>query len=139
MRFIKPFHRAHLCHLDVNFSYPQPIPIPSIVLGDIDEDSALLSNENSLAKILTTKMKAKSNPIPPKERERLRHDWKRDLTGRPNGTIDPWYGCDLFDEILDYALNFTFPWSKCLAFHCRNLLTETIANGDINVSKYRIL
>lgn len=38
---------------------------------------------------------------------------KRDLTGRANGTIDPWYGCFLFEELEDYALNFTFPWSAC--------------------------
>ena len=42
---------------------------------------------------------------------------KRDLTGRPNGTIDPFYGCDLFDEMLDYALNFSAPWSRCLFFY----------------------
>lgn len=38
---------------------------------------------------------------------------KRDLTERANGTLDPWYGCDLFDEMWDYAFNFTFPWSMC--------------------------
>ncbi|OJA08691.1 hypothetical protein AZE42_01195 [Rhizopogon vesiculosus] len=37
--------------------------------------------------------------------------WKRDLADRANGTIDPWYGCDVYDEMLDYAINFTFPWS----------------------------
>ena len=38
---------------------------------------------------------------------------KRDLSGRANGTIDPWYGCDLYDEMIDYALNFSLPWSGC--------------------------
>ena len=36
----------------------------------------------------------------------------RDLTGRANGTIDPFYGCDLLDEAISYALNFSVPWSK---------------------------
>ena len=35
----------------------------------------------------------------------------RDLTGRPNGTIDPFYGCDLLGEAALYALNFSIPWS----------------------------
>lgn len=37
---------------------------------------------------------------------------KRDLSGRANGTIDPYYGCYLFDEMTDYAVNFSFPWSE---------------------------
>ncbi|KAI0664279.1 alpha/beta-hydrolase [Cubamyces menziesii] len=36
---------------------------------------------------------------------------KRDLSLRANGTIDPWYGCFLFDEMVDYALNYTWPWN----------------------------
>lgn len=40
--------------------------------------------------------------------------WKRDLSGRANGTLDPWYACDLYDEMLDYAINFTYPWCAWL-------------------------
>ena len=50
-------------------------------------------------------------------REERKREWKkekRDLTGRANGTIDPWYGCDLQGEIEDYALNFSIPWSTFL-------------------------
>ncbi|KAJ7200472.1 Alpha/Beta hydrolase protein [Mycena haematopus] len=43
-------------------------------------------------------------------REAERQQWKRDLSGRANGTIDPFYGCFLLDELEDYAVNFTFPW-----------------------------
>lgn len=52
----------------------------------------------------------------PFEEERLvkRDQWKRDLSGRANGTIDPWYECDLYDEMIDYALNFSLPWSTRL-------------------------
>lgn len=49
------------------------------------------------------------------QRESRRKEWikeKRDLTGRANGSIDPFYGCFLGSEIQDYALNFSFPWSK---------------------------
>lgn len=38
---------------------------------------------------------------------------KRDLTGRGNDTtIDPFYGCFIYDELLDYATNFSIPWSE---------------------------
>lgn len=45
--------------------------------------------------------------------ERLvnREQWKRNLSGRANGTIDPWYQCDLTDQVAEYALNFSLPWS----------------------------
>ena len=46
-------------------------------------------------------------------REEERQQWKRDLSGRANGTIDPLYGCFLLDELIDYAVNFTFPWCEC--------------------------
>ena len=54
-------------------------------------------------------------------REQKRRAWlakknslleSRDLSGRPNGTIDPWYGCFLSAEVQDYALNFSMPWSR---------------------------
>ena len=50
-----------------------------------------------------------------KKREERRQEWKRDLSGRANGTIDPFYGCFLLEEVMDYAQNFSFPWSE---FHC---------------------
>lgn len=37
---------------------------------------------------------------------------KRDLSLRANGTIDPWYGCFLIEEMVEYALNYTWPWSE---------------------------
>ena len=46
------------------------------------------------------------------ERFAKRELWKRDLTNRTNGTIDPYYQCDLYDEMIDYALNFSLPWSE---------------------------
>ena len=36
---------------------------------------------------------------------------RRDLSMRANGTIDTWYGCLIYDEMIDYALNFSAPWS----------------------------
>ncbi|KAG0699895.1 alpha beta-hydrolase [Suillus ampliporus] len=53
----------------------------------------------------------RSTGLSKRERLRARDAWKRDLAGRANGTIDTWYGCDVYDEMVDYAINFTFPWS----------------------------
>jgi len=47
-----------------------------------------------------------------RKRELSRREWKRDLSTRANGTIDPWYGCDLLDLVIDYALNYTYPWNN---------------------------
>lgn len=63
-----------------------------------------------------------------REREERREAWyamregraksKRDLSGRANGTIDPWYACFLGAEVQDYALNFSVPWSGFLHRSC---------------------
>ncbi|KAJ7203443.1 hypothetical protein C8J57DRAFT_1542628 [Mycena rebaudengoi] len=42
-------------------------------------------------------------------REAEHQQWKRDLSGR---TIDTLYGCFLLNELIDYAVNFTFPWTN---------------------------
>ncbi|KAG6379588.1 Alpha/Beta hydrolase protein [Boletus reticuloceps] len=55
------------------------------------------------------------------ERLRARDMWKRDLAGRANGTIDPLYECDLYTEMIDYAVNFTFPWSVGHEFDVYNI------------------
>ena len=47
-----------------------------------------------------------------RKRELAQREWKRDMSSRFNGTIDPWYGCDLLDYVTDYALNYTYPWSN---------------------------
>jgi len=38
--------------------------------------------------------------------------WKRDLSQRVNGSTDPWYKCDLWQLMIDYTRNYTFPWSE---------------------------
>lgn len=50
------------------------------------------------------------------ERERQRAVWKMAVTPTSN-TINSWYGCYLWDEMVDYALNFTYPWSKPRHFY----------------------
>lgn len=68
-----------------------------------------------------TKLTKRDGALSKRERIRAREAWKRSLAGRANGTIDPWYGCDLYDEMVDYAVNFTFPW--CMALFCHVYVT----------------
>jgi len=59
---------------------------------------------------LAAQLARRDIPLPKRERFQAQDAWKRNLAGRGHGTIDPWYGCDIYDEMVDYAVNFTFPW-----------------------------
>lgn len=106
--------RHHLCGLDLNLSYPQPAPFPTVDPPYVGSDtSAKLKGKTSLLKQLLKRdaLAKRSEPLAPEQLEK-KELWKRDLSGRANGTIDPWYECDLFSEVVDYALNYSLPWSK---------------------------
>lgn len=56
---------------------------------------------------------ARAAPNLDKRKRGLAHrEWKRDLSGRPKGVLDPWYACDLQDYLIAYAVNFTYPWTN---------------------------
>ncbi|KAH8116530.1 alpha/beta-hydrolase [Phellopilus nigrolimitatus] len=127
--------QSHLCGFDFNLTYPQNGTFPSITLnettglpisGNASESAAARPQQRSrgtahaviksmlresggskLAKRSSTKVSTRALEA----REVRRQEWKRDLSGRANGTIDPWYACELSDELMDYALNFSYPWS----------------------------
>ncbi|EGO22337.1 hypothetical protein SERLADRAFT_473031 [Serpula lacrymans var. lacrymans S7.9] len=130
------FHeQQHLCGYDLNLTYPQDGYFPTLGFPTGASDLTGLKEsfgagnkflekkkKGALTKAsfmseLQTRYEAKRNLSPAKsglskrERKRAAEAWKRDLTGRANGTIDSWYGCDLYDEMLDYAINYTFPWT----------------------------
>ncbi|KAI0372590.1 alpha/beta-hydrolase [Pilatotrama ljubarskyi] len=115
--------QEHLCGYDLNLTYPQDGHFPDLQLipptdpnraGFVDlatgktakthtrMDSARAVRERvGLARV------AKSST----HEERTSGVAKRDLSLRSNGTIDTWYGCFLFDEMMEYALNYTYPWN----------------------------
>lgn len=119
------FFRSELCGYNLTLKYPQPEHFPTLnapTPPGIPSDTydAKLTKKRSILDVqeqLVAKLR-KREGAPLEHGERLRaHDmWKRNLAGRANGTIDPWYQCDLYDEMLDYALNFTFPWCTYLLF-----------------------
>ncbi|GJJ10263.1 hypothetical protein Clacol_004489 [Clathrus columnatus] len=130
--------QLHLCGYDLNYTFPQTKPLPSVRSAFLDESSPFAATARAAQKArFTLKQTArvrqtinralKRDVLEEEERKRefqakvreLRASptsvssiSRRDLSGRAtNGTIDPFYHCDLLDEIIDYALNFTEPWS----------------------------
>ncbi|KIM79111.1 hypothetical protein PILCRDRAFT_823685 [Piloderma croceum F 1598] len=118
--------QEHLCKYDLNLTYPQNGYFPTLIdpRQTVSADSPFFPSSASKAKTsfrrAITQQYAKRNSktgltaraIIKREEERQR--WTRDLTNRPNGTLDPWYGCFLWEELTDYAVNFTFPWTNGL-------------------------
>ncbi|KAG1721432.1 Alpha/Beta hydrolase protein [Suillus paluster] len=111
-----------LCGYNLTLEYPQNGHFPTLTYtsGADPNTSGMSASGRYRArqgqfskKLFLAKMEQKYNTRLAKrstslsKRERLR---ARDLAVQ-NGTIDTWYGCDVYDEMLDYAINFTFPWS----------------------------
>ena len=129
--------RTHLCGYDLNLTYPQRgghFPTLNLTLPTDGASASRLSRlnpthdsetrERTLHAAVSERFAATyGSPALAKRaghferREAARAQWKRDLSGRANGTIDPHYGCDLLDEVIDYAVNFTFPWCECHRAH----------------------
>ena len=120
-------HRSHLCGYDINLTYPQngkfPTLNPPFDVAFSKADRSRLSHRVLKSKVFRQalqrnefddhvsldKRDMKSTTL---RRMEKRDAWKRDLAGRANGTIDPFYECDLFFEMIDYATNFSLPWSQ---------------------------
>ncbi|KAJ7606535.1 Alpha/Beta hydrolase protein, partial [Mycena rosella] len=120
--------QSHLCGYDLNFTYPQNGHFPTLLDPSTRFSGArqlLLASPNPSIKSAVAVLKAaQSNNFVPKfkslplnrrevvRREERRESWKRSIAGRPNGTLDPYYGCFLFNEMWDYAFNFSYPWTQ---------------------------
>lgn len=117
------FHRIHLCGYDVNITYPLNHPLPSLLPNSRSSDNettfASLRSPKSLTKkafkAALARASVPENSLSKREfyeREERKTRLKRNLIGRPNGTIDPFYECFVLFELIDYAVNFTSPWCK---------------------------
>ncbi|KAJ7625561.1 alpha/beta-hydrolase [Roridomyces roridus] len=109
--------QSHLCGYDINLTYPQNGIIPPVNFVDaLDRDVPFLEKAQLSKRGLVAEIMQRYEALEPAERdllarERERKSWKRDLSLRANSTIDPWYGCALFPEFIDYALNYSAPWN----------------------------
>ncbi|KAK7037693.1 hypothetical protein VNI00_010919 [Paramarasmius palmivorus] len=118
--------QSHLCGYDLNLTYPKKNGhFPSLVnvFKTTTHFDAILSLNQArkisfdlnLRATLTNQLPKRHVMLSERElalREDKRTQWKRDISGRPNGTLDPFYGCFLWEEMTDYAANFTFPWTQ---------------------------
>ncbi|KAF7368766.1 Carboxypeptidase [Mycena venus] len=115
--------QEHLCGYDLNLTYPQNGHFPTLVEPSEQQvpstsftfQSRLKKNPQALLKAVWRWNQPESFSLNTREtehREERRQQWKRGIANRPNGTLDPTYGCHLFEEMWDYAVNFSSPWAQ---------------------------
>ncbi|KAI0333847.1 alpha/beta-hydrolase [Cubamyces sp. BRFM 1775] len=112
--------QEHLCGYDLNLTYPGEGHFPTLKFVE-PEDPFRSQSKRAFSRLNSAsrdnrrlQLRALADHAERAVVERREHGAavaKRDLSGRANGTIDPWYGCDIYDEMIDYAVNFSFPWS----------------------------
>ncbi|KAH0834746.1 Alpha/Beta hydrolase protein [Lanmaoa asiatica] len=142
--------RSALCGYNLTLQYPQPehfptlkAPLPflsSAYSGTYDARFALKGFVHEVQDRFVTTLKKRDGPLAHGQRLHAR-DWKRGLAGRANGTIDPWYQCDVYSEMIDYAVNSTFPWCMFPFFSITLVVHPTIrllALNGINFDHYNI-
>lgn len=105
--------QQHLCGFDLNLTYPQGGHFPTLNLTlPSERPLSALASASTQSRYTKQTFLAEAEARPAKRAGiKAPNQRKRDLSGRANGTIDGWYGCYLYDEMLDYAINYTFPWS----------------------------
>ncbi|KAA1472707.1 alpha/beta-hydrolase [Dentipellis sp. KUC8613] len=92
------------CGLDVNLTYPQEIPLQPIQATP--RKSSFWTTVPKEAKAVGVLDRRGTPPSPDRSRSRL--------VGRQSslsGSLDPFYQCALFDEMIDFAANNSFPWA----------------------------
>ncbi|KAJ7112959.1 alpha/beta-hydrolase [Mycena epipterygia] len=111
--------QEHLCGYDLNLTYPQNGHFPTLKDPSFGSSIPAGSRARTSLKALAAQngrfsQASRSDKRELARREESRQLWKRNLEGRPNGTLDPFYGCFIYGELLDYATNFSFPWTSPL-------------------------
>ncbi len=131
--------RTHLCGLDLNLSYPQTGgTFPTIHLAAGEDPETILKSQDessfehnddllhgktgagsfvSEVSVQYALRIAKGESLLQDEKRKKRDVWKANLSDRADGEIDPWYGCYIWQEMVDYAVNFTYPWTPG-TFYC---------------------
>lgn len=82
-----------MCGVDVNLTYPQ-----NGIITPLKE----IPGGSEAAKSKLTQLARRSYPIEnslaKRDRDNARELWKRNLSGRGNGSIDAWVGCFLLES-----------------------------------------
>lgn len=108
--------QSQLCGYDLNLTYPQKGLLPDVKLiaptqRQVPFALSTLSRKSSFFKEVFRRSQSADQSLTKRDREERKNAWKRDLSLRENGTIDSWYGCLLLYEFIDYAFNYSYPWS----------------------------
>lgn len=125
--------RSNLCGYDINLTYPQdgifPTLNPPYPPWGIARPSDPSAKKAAFEKVLFRDQRdrelgfVKRDAQPSEEQIRKREQWKRDMVFRPDG-LNQHYLCAIWEEMVDYAFNFTYPWSECI-----NLCLAVIWHG----------
>ncbi|KAI0675833.1 alpha/beta-hydrolase [Trametes maxima] len=109
--------QEHLCGFDLNFTYPQDGRFPTLSL-DAPIPGAGGGASLTAYNRFNSRVRQQHNS---QLRELAKRTFvegldaasarKRDSSPRVNATLNPWYGCNLYNEVIDYAINFSMPWS----------------------------
>ena len=109
-------YREHLCGYDLNLTYPQNGHFPTLEFVNPSDphrsEFAAQASKRQFARKALSKFALEASTKTKRSEEVAVA--KRDLSMRANGTLDSWYGCFIYDEMIDYALNFSAPWSEFL-------------------------
>ncbi|KAH8832752.1 Alpha/Beta hydrolase protein [Flagelloscypha sp. PMI_526] len=110
-----------ICNYTLDIQYPQPEPLPYIplVLSPIRDIPFAMAEQRRMGKNVMMEVRRRFSSLDePVKREKIEARrlegglHRRDLSLRPSdGSLDLWYGCDLLDEFIDYAVNYTYPWN----------------------------
>jgi len=90
------FFRSKLCHFDVNLTYPQNGIIPDVHFAQPAQREipfTLMKSKRTFFQQLKLRATEESKSLTKRdlqERDVAKQNWKRDLSGRANGTVDPW-------------------------------------------------
>ncbi|RDX43775.1 alpha/beta-hydrolase [Lentinus brumalis] len=105
--------QEHLCGYDLNLTYPQVGgTFPSLSIGpppggSLKTRKDTLKRRHSVGRLIRTVAESLDERTAPSSSIRKREF----VPPTSNGTINPIYGCDLFDEALHYALDNVQPWT----------------------------
>ncbi|KAI9568043.1 Alpha/Beta hydrolase protein [Boletus coccyginus] len=141
--------QSELCGYNLSLQYPQPAHFPTLstpallnFTASSGKYEAKLTKKRFAGELrdrIVAKLRRRGSEgalLEYGERHGARDMWKRDLAGRANGTIDPWYQCDLYSEMIDYAINFTFPWSSGGEFDVYNIPNALSPEASMDASVF---
>jgi len=108
--------QAHLCKHDINLTYPQNGLLPSVITAPAVNGIERTTTELYRLKGILKKFQPQNFPLDMHNMHKNKRQSEQPiggtLTGRINGSIDSRYGCGSFSMLVEYAHNFTSPWSS---------------------------